>query len=1191
MDKKLLDSLNNLSLALEDIAEILAKKQSTSSTGAALESGDFSKDLKNISVSIKSIKADTQEILKGQKTILEMSKKKSAGKTPMEEAGGDKKQESNIKKGVGTILLIAVAVLAIGLAFKMVGKIDFLSVVGLGIAIVIIAIAFEKVAKINMTLKQAAIASLAMVMMSIAVMMSSWALGMIKPIGIAQAITGILIAGLFTVISFGLPKIVKAIDSIKNPIKTGAYLVLILPAMGLSIAMASWALSMIKPIGLGQAITGILIAGMFTVLAFGLPKIVKALDKVKNPVKMALLIPLLLPLMAGAIAAASWVLSLVKPISFGQAITAILIAALFTVLSFGIEKIVKALGKMKWSDVAKLPVFFTLIAGAIAASAFIFAKAAPYFNEITFMMMLKVLVLGVAMGAVLVIVAFAMKIMGTLKWGDVVKVPALFTLLALAIAAAAFIMFKASAYINGITFMTMLKLLVFSVVLAIAIVVLAIAMKIVNLLGSVGSYIKGGIAVLIIATTIMASSHILSMGKYGKYPDWRWSLGVGLSLGAFGVAMALLGGIAMSGVGALAILAGGAMVLLVAGTIVATSHILGMGKYSKFPSLEWSGSVALSMGAFAAGMVLLGGLIIATFGIGGLMLAAGSEAVLVVAQTIVDTSFILSKGKYTGGPTKDWAEGISIALGAFSPVYSMLMANSILSLFGGGGAGPEEFSTAIRTVSQGIVDAANFFADPKVSASFKGGPPASWAAGVGAAIGAFAPVYQVLAANSGWMSSGVSVDDMKTAIMTISQGIVDAAIFFASNTAPFDEGKYPSESWGKGVGAALNAFAPVFKALHEDSGFWTSGDEVIQNMVSGVSSISWSIVDSALAFSSVDENSWKSYPTTSWASGVSSAVESYVGVVDSVEGLYFLQMFKLSSVVSQIVNIAEKFHKSQKFFNFKIDENFFGKISKNVLDYARLAKDLDKMLTITEKKTISLGAFGDLNFTTKRNADISTVNKVVSQLVMTAGILYKNRNLFSTKIDPNYMKNVSSNVLDYALLAKKLALVNKDSGVMNEIFGLDPISRAAKGMVKIASAYDKLAKSINSFGSALGRLDPIKVLSFTRLTGNIAMLSALDSTMFSNMMTVLERRTGVFANMLKMQESGVKRPTVGMGSSGVRSKKDGDDSSGPKDRKGETQLSKLDEVIRLLSKISTEVDGLDTYLQAKNKSGGSLPPS
>ena len=1183
MDKKLLDSLNNLSLALEDIAEILAKKQSTSSTGAALESGDFSKDLKNISVGIKSIKADTQEILKGQKTILEMSKKSSVGKTPMEEAGGDKKQESNIKKGVGTILLIAVAVLAIGMAFKLVGKIDFLSVVGLGLAMVIVAVAFEKIAKLNLGIKQAAIVSLTMVMMSAAITLSSWILKMITPIGFTQLLTAVFIAATFALMSKYLENIFIA-TAVFSKLKVSKFaLVTTLVSISTAIMLSSYVLSMIKPIGFAQAMTGILIAAIFAVISYSMHKIgvaVTMFDKLKVS-KIALVTTLVS--ISTAIMLSSWVLSLVKPMSLGQAITGILIAAMFMVISFNLEKIAVGVVAFKKTKVSPVDLLLVLvgIAGAIALSSWVLGLTRPI-GIWQFLTALGITILFAVMSFFMDKLAIGVVIVEkVLGKGRIFLIPLVLVAIATAIMLSSHILAKT----QDITFMLMLKILALGVILALLTTIFVPA---VILLGKMKltDLIKGGLAIVLVATAIMVSSHILAMGNYKKYPDWKWALGVGLTIGAFGLSMFLLGELAMTGVGALALLAGGAMVLLVAGTIVTTSHILAMGKYSKFPSLEWSGSVALSMAAFAAGMVLLGGLIIATFGIGGLMLAAGSEAVLVVAQTIVDTSFILSKGKYTGGPTKAWSEGIALALGAFSPVYGMLMDNAILSIFGGGGVGPDEFSDAIRTVSQGIVDAANFFADPKVSAKFKGGPPASWAAGVGAAIGAFAPVYQVLADNSGWMSSGVSPEDMKSAIMTISQGIVDAADFFASNKAPFLEGNYPSESWGKGVGAALNAFAPVFKALHEDSGFWTSGEEVIQSMVSGVSSISWSIVDSALAFSSIDPKSWTSYPTSEWAGGVSSAVESYVGVVESVDGIYFLQMFKLSSVVNQIVGLAKTLHNSQRFFNFKIDGDFFNKVSKNVLSYAKLATDLDKMLTITEKKTISLGVFGEVNFTTKRNADISNVNKVVSQLVMTAGILYKNRNLFTAKIDPNYMKNVASNVWDYAMLAKKLTLANKDSSVMDELLGLDPISRAARGMVKIASAYDKLAKSISNFGSAIGRLDPNKLLSFTRLTGNIAVLSALDSTMFNNMMTVLERRSGVFANMLKMQETGVgKRPMVTPLSSGVRTKKAEDaDNSHLKDKKGETQLMKLDKVIDLLSKISTEVDGLDTYIQAKSKS-------
>ena len=1351
MDKKLLDSLNNLSVALESIADILNKKQTKSATGAALESGDFSKDIKQISVGIKSIKADTEKILKSQNAILELSKKKnSEKKTPMEETGGDKKKESNLKKGVGTIILIAVAVLAIGMAFKLVGKIDFLSVVGLGLAIVIIAVAFEKVAKLNMTLKQAAIASLAMVMMSIAVMLSSWALGMIRPIGITQAITGILIAGLFTVLAFGLPKIVKALEKVKNPVKMAFLAVVMLPALALGIAMASWALSFIKPIGLGQAVTGILIAGMFSVLAFGLPKIVKALDKIKNPVKMALLIPLMLPVMAAAIAASSYVLQLVKPIGFAQAITAILIAALFVVLSFGIEKIVKALGRMQWKDVAKLPVFFTLLAGAIAASAFIFAKAAPYFGEISFMMMLKVIILGVTMGIVLVIVAFAMKMMGKLEWGDVIKVPVLFTLLALAIAATAFIIFKASTYINGISFMTMFKLLVFSIFAAISIVVFAVAMKIVNLLGTIMDYVKGGIAILIIATTVMVASKILNYGDYKKYPDWKWSLGVGMSLVAFGLAAVVLGTIAMSGFGALAILAGCGMILAVAATVTATSHILNTGKYDKFPPVLWAlgttavmlpfGLAALALGmisitgigaiAIVAGLVAilliaktivktseilsdgkytggpplwwtlstglvmtgfglavltLGSFIVGTLGFGWIALKAGAAAVSLVAQSIVDASIILQGGKYTGGPTKDWAEGIAISLGAFSPIYGMLMNSGILKLFGGGGVSPADFAAAIVTVSEGIVTAAGFFANN--TSAFVAGPSKAWAEGIGTAIGAFAPVFKVLqdSAPGLFSSGGPTVEDMSKAIMTISSGIVDAAKFFADpeisklfNT----EGNYPSKKWGEGVGAALNAFAPVFKAMSEDGSKWFSkgDDAVIDGMVKAVSHISRAIVNSAKIFAGLKPDAWGAYPTTTWASGVNASVRSFMSIVQSVKNLSVLDSIKVSMVIGQIAGAARLLFNSKQYFAFKLDSTWVKSLSSNVMPFATLAKELDKILGYDEKLSIKSGGFlgfgsstttttvrkmkdvsivtriisqivdsarllfdnkkffgfkldsgwvknlmgsaigyavlvnqldkllgqdvkktissgflstTTITTTTRQMKDVSTINKILSQMVLSAGILYNNRKLFSFNIDPDYMKSVASNVMNYALLADSLALMNKDSSVLDDFFGNDPISKAAKGMVKIASAYDKLASAIKGFSGALNSLDGGKVNMFRSLTGNLALLSAMDSNMFSNMLKVLESRSGVFANLLKDQakaegigKKGVKAPG---GSGAIQTNKIGGDGQ-LKDSKGETQLQKLDKVIALLSSMES-VTGfektLDTYLKSKQADTGS----
>jgi hypothetical protein len=213
MDKQLLKALDNLSVSLEQIAAALdSKKEGASATGAALKGGDFGKQLEAINTGIQSIKSDTQEVLKNQKTIIALQKEKS--KNVIEESGTDKKKESSIKKGVGTIILIAVAVLAIGLALKLVGPVDVLSAIGLGLAMVAIGFAFAKVAEATegYSLKDIALASLAMVFMSIAVALSSYALAMIKPISIVQALTAVFISGVFSIVAFGMRKLLLRIS-------------------------------------------------------------------------------------------------------------------------------------------------------------------------------------------------------------------------------------------------------------------------------------------------------------------------------------------------------------------------------------------------------------------------------------------------------------------------------------------------------------------------------------------------------------------------------------------------------------------------------------------------------------------------------------------------------------------------------------------------------------------------------------------------------------------------------------------------------------------------------------------------------------------------------------------------------------------------------------------------------------------
>jgi len=1157
MDKQLLDALNNLSQSLEMIAQALDKKgTSNTTTTNALQSGDFSKQLSEINVSLKSIKSDTTKILAQQNTILSMQKKKENDKkTGLFEESDDPKKEGQIKKGVTTILLIAVAVLAIGLAFKLVGKIDFLSVVGLSLAVVLMAIAFEKIAKLNLSIKEAFNASLVIVMMAVAVTMASWIMAFIEPIGFTQLLTAVLIAAMFAVLSNYLENIFIA-SIIFGKLNVSPFqLVKSLVAISLAITASSFILAFIKPMTLGQSITAILIAAMFAVISYSLHKIalgvvlfqslnISTFELVKVLVGIAL-----------AITASSFILAFIKPMSFGQAITGILIAAMFAVIAFNMDKIAIGVIAFKRTGVKATDLLLVLvgIAAAITVSSWVLSYVQPI-GFWQFLTVLGIALVFALMSYFMTDLAIGITIIEKyLGKGKIYLIPLVLVALATAIALSSIIL-QGTA---DLPFMLILKILLLGATLAIVTLLMTPA---VILMGKmpIADLALGIIGVIMIAAAIAISSHILALGKYDKYPSWKWALGVGLSLIAFGGAALVLGALIMEtgGLGLAALAIGAVAVMLVAATIVATSYILGLGKYDKFPSYEWSFSVGLSMTAFGLAMGGLGTFILGTLGLGMIALIAGGEAVLLIAQTIVDTSFILRKGNYTGGPTKAWAEGIALALGAFSPVYAMLAANKIMSLLGGG-VGPEDFAKAIRTVSRGIVDAATYFAGVKVA--FKNGPSKEWAEGVGTAISAFSPVYAALM-DTGFFGANVSAEDMKSAILTISDGIIAAAEKFGTNIAKFDLTKVPSKEWGENVGASLQAFAPVFEFM-KGSGFWKSNKSAVNDMVYGIGAISLAIVGVAQLFTLVDKAVWDFYPPEKWIDGTKSSISGYVDIVEITSNTKLNQIAKINIIATSMVAVAAIFDLGKSTWNSYPPKKWIDGTKSSISGYVDIVEIVSgaKLLKIAKTNIVALSMVG------------------------VAKTLASGSKYFSKTIDPNYMSNVSKNVLDYVNLANSITGMGMLSGVKS-LIGMDPISQAARGMVKIAGAYDKLATSLKKFGGALKSIDGDKVNLIRRLTGNLAVLAALNQNAFEDMMQTLEDKASVFSKLLDVDNEKTKRPSVGDKKQGVVAAKGG--TAKPKSKYGDTH-QQLDVIIGLLSKIDQSTSGVDEYIESKGRSTAS----
>ena len=775
MDKKLLSAFSNLSVALQELSDSLSeinksKETSGSSIVDALKSLDITTQLKSIDEGVKKIQVDNKEILSNQKKMMEsMSKTKQASPGKIGELG-DPSQKQRIKDGVGMILLIAGGVLAIGLAFKLVGGVDFKSVIALGIVLPLLAIAFEKVSKIKTTLKDIALSSIGLVMMSVSVAAASRILQYVKPIGALQLLTTILIGAAFAILAISIDKLangVKGVDA-KNLWK----LPLVLLAASVAIALSSQVLQYVKPVGFLQLLTTIMIAGAFTVLSFGIGKLAQAMGKID--LKGVALLPLVLVGVSVAIMYSSGYLSKVVPITFAQAVSTIFIAATFVILSYGLPKLAESVSKVGIAKAALMPIVLIAMSAAILGSSYILSQVQviPLGTLINIALQaISLTVMGVALG-------FTIALMDKMGLDPVKVFEGSLSLVIIAGALmASSLLLSLGSYENypglGWTIGTAASMLVFGI----ATVAIGLAIMASGGLG-LGGLVLGALGTILIAGTIVETASILGTGAYAVYPDLGWASGVGLSLVAFGLSMGAIGLYIAGtlGLGYIGMMAGAEGVKLVANTIVETASILSTGNFSGGPSLAWATGTGLLVTAFGAATLALGVFIGGTLGLGYLALKAGSSAISLVAQSIVDTSYILSGGKFTGGPTKEWAEGVGLAIGAFAPVFAVLSSRGIIDSILGSKVTPGDMSNAIQTIALGIINAGDIFGKNK--ASFDGTYPSEdWSRGVGDAISAFSPIFEFVNKNSSWFGAGT--DFLTNSITEVAKSISSSANILA----------------------------------------------------------------------------------------------------------------------------------------------------------------------------------------------------------------------------------------------------------------------------------------------------------------------------------------------------------------------------------------------------------------------------
>ena len=908
MDDKIVSALNDLTLALDAVANAMKDKSVKTDSKKLLQGiNNFDKKIEAIKTGLQSIKKDTTQILKNQETLLKISKdKKSEKESKLFGDVGEKKQK--IKDGVNTVLMIAGAVLAIGLAFKIIGKVDFLSVIALSVALPLVAIAFDKIASIkNLNKINKVNLFLVIVTMAASITVASWIMHGIKPVSFAQGLTAIFISGIFYLITLNLHKIrLATLGTNVNEMKRMG---LVLLGISTAIVASSYLFQLIKPVSFAQGLTAIFISGIFYLATLNLDKI-RLATLGTNASEMKRMGLVLLGISA-AIVASSYLFQLIKPITIAKALTAIAISAMFYLITLNLEKIRMATLFTTGEEMKRMGMVLLGISAAIVASSYLFSAIEP--------ITLAKALTAIAIAAILSVISLSL--------------PAL----ALAVK------------LVGIKEALLMPFILPSVAFAIAL-----------------------------------SSRMIALGDYenNKYPSLQWALGTSLSILGFGLNALLLGNEIMAEGGLGGVIALGVGLLAVEGialAIVGAAKIFSNGEYTTYPNFDWALGTSLSILTFGTGMLALGTFVAGTLGGGLLVLALGSKAINQVAKSIVDASVILKNGKYEGGPNKNWAEGVALAIGAFAPVIKVLNTGGILSIFKGG-LKLEDLTGkngVIRGISTAIVEAAKNFNKNKVG--FEGTYPSKeWAEGVGGAIGAFAPVFELLKSRApGFFDSGLNISDFTGEdglIIGIANAIIDAAGAFnkASQGGDIFTGG-PTEQWATSISRALAAFQPAWDLLKQSDVNTGTLRRTFEAIADGMVYLA----------NSIQGVNFTGNLPEDFVAKMSSNIKSYIALVDYLNEKDIVSfdigtIFGITSGISRLANDYDKLAKSVKSLGSALDSLDIDKIDTlnsmtgNVVLMSLMdPEQFEKMMDALEAKA---GIFVKVADQLQENAERSSKN-------------------------------------------------------------------------------------------------------------------------------------------------------------------------------------------------------------------------
>jgi hypothetical protein len=791
MDRELLESLNNLSIALERLSESLSGGEMKTDVGNIMQSGDFSNSLLEINEGIKSIKEDTKKILDNQETLIKLQKEqKSGGDTKIFEESGEGSTKKMIMDGVSVIGLIAGAILSIGLAFKIIGTVDFFSVMALSMSLPLIALAFRILVENleGVSVGDIGMASLALIGMSFGIMSSSVFLANVTPVGIFQLITTVLIATAFGAAAFGLGMLLKSLSKMdETDVVSGSFLLpIVLVSTSIAIAFSSVVLQGVQPIGLFQALTVVLIAGAFGAAAFGLGKLIQSFKGIEPEtalVASSLMVPVLVAL-SFAIVGASILFQAIVPIGLFQALTAIVIAGTFVILAYSIKPILQGVKDVKPEDMRSGAIAVLGLVGLVTASSWILQALVP----VPLSSLLTFAGISISLGVSIVALALTVKAIDMLKIDEEMLLRSSIVILGLSLVIAL------SSHILGLgNYEGKYPKIEWVLGVGLSLAAFGIGALLLGTQAMNPLFYAGLALTLLVGFTIVAFSHIISLGNYDESvsPSHEWSKSTILLLGGF-AALAL--GLSMA---SLFVGIGMGVALIIAGSIFLIDKVFSLGSYETYPSSDWSNSTLLLISKFALFMGLLS--LISP------LILLGTVSLMAIVGSLYLTDKVFSKGDWTKYPNELWQRGVTQTINNFSRLLRNIRDEV--------GFGDLIFGS-LRVL--GLAKTIKSIDEEFNSGNFTNFPSEDWVNGTMYALREVSKLGDEQSGFFGFLGDKFMSfigGDEQSQILKLAKSIVKIDNVFSGG----DFSKFPSKDWVEGTIMALSNFGKIKNLLNDIS--------------------------------------------------------------------------------------------------------------------------------------------------------------------------------------------------------------------------------------------------------------------------------------------------------------------------------------------------------------------------------------